>query len=96
MTEGATVKELAEKMERKSKDIIRSLMVRGVLATINQPLDADLDAASRAGLRRVRNILWFLVPDSMRAHFSFPGGAARFLGEIAGHHETVAFAQSNA
>ncbi len=39
--EGVTVKELAEKMERKSKDIIKSLMVKGILATINQPLDAD-------------------------------------------------------
>jgi translation initiation factor IF-2 len=42
VTEGATVKELAEKMERKSKDLIKSLMLKGVMATINQPLDNEL------------------------------------------------------
>ncbi|MFQ5788905.1 MAG: translation initiation factor IF-2 [Acidobacteriota bacterium] len=42
LTEGVTVKELAEKMEVKHKDLIKSLMSRGVLATINQTLDTDL------------------------------------------------------
>jgi translation initiation factor IF-2 len=39
ITEGVTVKELAEKMDRKAKDIISRLMARGILATMNQPLD---------------------------------------------------------
>jgi translation initiation factor IF-2 len=39
VTEGVTVKELAEKMGVKSKDLIRSLISKGILATINQPLD---------------------------------------------------------
>jgi translation initiation factor IF-2 len=34
-----TVKELSEKTDRKAKDIIARLMARGILATINQPLD---------------------------------------------------------
>ncbi len=42
LTEGVTVKELAEKMEVKHKDVIKSLMGRGVLATINQTLGTDL------------------------------------------------------
>ena len=42
ITEGVTVKELAEKMGRKSKDLIRSLMSRGLLVTINQPLDNEM------------------------------------------------------
>jgi len=42
ITEGVTVKELAEKMERKSKDLIRSLMSTGLLVTINQPLDNEM------------------------------------------------------
>ena len=42
LTEGATVKELAEKMEVKHKDLIKSLMNRGILATINQTLETDL------------------------------------------------------
>jgi translation initiation factor IF-2 len=39
ITEGVTVKELAEKMDRKAKDIITRLLARGILATMNQPLD---------------------------------------------------------
>ncbi|HEX9726797.1 MAG TPA: translation initiation factor IF-2 [Vicinamibacteria bacterium] len=42
LTEGVTVKELAEKMEVKHKDLIKALMGRGVLATINQTLSAEL------------------------------------------------------
>jgi translation initiation factor IF-2 len=42
ITEGVTVKELAEKMDRKAKDIIGRLMARGILATMNQPLDTKL------------------------------------------------------
>jgi len=42
LTEGVTVKELSEKMDRKSKDIIRKLIDRGILATINQPLDVEI------------------------------------------------------
>ncbi len=41
ISEGVTVKELSEKMGLKAKDIITRLMTRGVLATINQPLDVD-------------------------------------------------------
>jgi translation initiation factor IF-2 len=39
LSEVVTVKELAEKLNRKSKDVIAKLIARGVLATINQPLD---------------------------------------------------------
>ena len=41
LTEGVTVKELAEKLEVKHKDVIKVLLGRGVLATINQTLAAD-------------------------------------------------------
>ena len=41
LTEGVTVKELAEKLEAKHKDVIKALLGRGVLATINQTLDAE-------------------------------------------------------
>ncbi len=40
--EGITVKELAEKLNVKVKDIIGKLMMRGILATINQPLDGQV------------------------------------------------------
>jgi translation initiation factor IF-2 len=42
ITEGVTVKELAEKMDRKAKDIIGRLLARGILATMNQPLDTKM------------------------------------------------------
>src|SRR5262245_44528140 len=42
LSEGVTVKELAEKLNRKSKDIIKKLIDRGVLVTINQPIGAEL------------------------------------------------------
>jgi len=41
LSEGVTVKELAEKLNRKSKDVIAKLLTRGVLATINQPLNPE-------------------------------------------------------
>ena len=42
ITEGVTVKELSEKMDRKAKDIITRLLGRGILSTINQPLDVAM------------------------------------------------------
>ena len=41
LTEGVTVKELAEKLEVKHKAVIKVLLDRGILATINQTLDAE-------------------------------------------------------
>jgi translation initiation factor IF-2 len=45
LTEAVTVKELAEKLNRKSKDVIAKLITQGVLATINQPLEPDVAVA---------------------------------------------------
>jgi translation initiation factor IF-2 len=42
LVEGSTVKEFAEKLGIKPKDVVALLMQRGVLATINQPLNADV------------------------------------------------------
>ncbi|MBI4462020.1 MAG: translation initiation factor IF-2 [Acidobacteria bacterium] len=42
ITEGITVKELAEKLEVRVKDVIKVLFDRGILATINQTLDSTL------------------------------------------------------
>ena len=46
ITEGVTIKELAEKMGIRSKFIIQKLMAKGILASINQVL--DVEAASGA------------------------------------------------
>jgi len=42
ITEGVTLKELAEKMDIKSKFIIQKLIAKGILASINQTLDLDV------------------------------------------------------
>jgi translation initiation factor IF-2 len=41
ITEGVTIKELAEKMDIKSKYIIQKLISKGILASINQALDVE-------------------------------------------------------
>jgi translation initiation factor IF-2 len=46
LTEGVTVKELGEKMaDIKNSDIIKALLSRGVMATVNQTLEHDLAVA---------------------------------------------------
>jgi translation initiation factor IF-2 len=42
LTEGVSVKELAEKLDIKAKDIIKRLLDKGMFATLNQALDETL------------------------------------------------------
>jgi translation initiation factor IF-2 len=42
VTEGISVKDLAEKLEVRAKDLIASLLMRGVFVTVNQSLDGEL------------------------------------------------------
>ena len=51
LSEAVTVKELAEKLNRKSKDVIAKLLSKGVFANINQPLDPQMaiDVAQEFG-----------------------------------------------
>src|SRR6185503_18137612 len=42
LTEGLTVKDLAEKLDVLAKDMQKKLMDRGVFATINQTLDKEM------------------------------------------------------
>jgi len=42
ITEGISVKDLAEKLGVRAKDLITRLLARGVFATVNQTLDAEL------------------------------------------------------
>jgi translation initiation factor IF-2 len=42
VTEGVSVKDLAEKLEIRAKDLIATLLMRGVFVTVNQTLDAEL------------------------------------------------------
>jgi translation initiation factor IF-2 len=51
IVEGSTVKEFAEKLGIKPKDVVTLLLQRGVFATINQPLNTDVakDLGKRFG-----------------------------------------------
>ncbi len=51
VTEGVSVKDLAEKLEVRGKDLIATLLVRGVFVTVNQTLDGELvkDVAAQFG-----------------------------------------------
>ncbi|QQS47009.1 MAG: translation initiation factor IF-2 [Acidobacteriota bacterium] len=42
MVEGSTVREFAESIDAKPRDIVTQLMQRGVMATINQTINADM------------------------------------------------------
>ena len=51
VTEGISVKDLAEKLEIRAKDLIAALLMRGVFVTVNQLLDAAMvkDVAAKFG-----------------------------------------------
>jgi translation initiation factor IF-2 len=51
VTEGISVKDLAEKLEIRAKDLIAALLMRGVFVTVNQSLDATMvkDVAAKFG-----------------------------------------------
>ncbi len=51
VTEGISVKDLAEKLDIRGKDLIATLLMRGVLVTVNQSLDTELvkDVARQFG-----------------------------------------------
>jgi translation initiation factor IF-2 len=51
VTEGISVKDLAEKLDVRGKDLIATLLMRGVFVTVNQSLDGELvkDVAAQFG-----------------------------------------------
>jgi len=59
LSEGVSIKELAERMDVKSKDIMRVLIQRGVMTTINQPLDPETAKAIAAEFNFTAEILSF-------------------------------------
>src|ERR1019366_5215802 len=51
VTEGISVKDLAEKLDIRAKDLIATLLMSGVFVTVNQSLDAEMvkDVAAKFG-----------------------------------------------
>jgi len=59
ITEGISVKDLAEKLEVRAKDLISRLLARGVFATINQTLDAELAGETARFFGAETNVITF-------------------------------------
>jgi translation initiation factor IF-2 len=59
ITEGITVKELAEKLDVRAKDVIKVLLDRGMLATINQSLDVQLAGEIAQGFNASTSVISF-------------------------------------
>jgi translation initiation factor IF-2 len=59
ITEGISVKDLAEKLEIRAKDLIARLLARGVFATINQTLDTELASEMARFFGAETNIISF-------------------------------------
>ena len=51
VTEGISVKDLAEKLDVRAKDLIATLLMSGIMVTVNQSLDAEMvkDVAAKFG-----------------------------------------------
>jgi translation initiation factor IF-2 len=59
ITEGISVKDLAEKLEIRAKDLIARLLLRGVFATINQTLDSELASEMARFFGAETNVITF-------------------------------------
>jgi translation initiation factor IF-2 len=51
VTEGISVKDLAERLEVRAKDLIATLLMNGIFVTVNQSLDAEMvkDVSAKFG-----------------------------------------------
>ena len=80
ITEGISVKDLAEKLGIRAKDLIARLLARGVFATINQTLDAELASEMARFFGADTNVITF----EEQASKDITEGAA---GEVGGGEE---------
>ncbi|HWX56340.1 MAG TPA: translation initiation factor IF-2, partial [Verrucomicrobiae bacterium] len=80
IAEGISVKDLAEKLEVRAKDLIARLMMQGVLATVNQTLDFEL----------AKNLARHFGADV--ESITFEEQAAQEMAEMAGTAEEAAAA----
>ncbi len=78
--EGISVKDLAEKLGIRAKDLIARLLARGVFATVNQTLDADLASEVARHFGATTDIITFeeqLAKDSVPADSGKEEGATQ-------------------
>lgn len=74
ITEGISVKDLAEKLGIRAKDLIARLLARGVFATINQTLDAELASEMARFFGADTNVISFEEQAQKEMAEAAPGG----------------------
>ncbi len=82
ITEGISVKDLAEKVEVRAKDVIARLMARGVFATINQTLDAELAKEMARQFGADANVISFEEQEAQALGESPIAGEEKAGGEV--------------
>ena len=74
ITEGISVKDLAEKVGVRAKDVIARLLSRGVMATVNQTLDAELAREMARQFGAEAQVITFEEATAKEAAEILPGG----------------------
>jgi translation initiation factor IF-2 len=74
ITEGISVKDLAEKIGVRAKDVIARLLARGVMATVNQTLDAELAREIARQFGADAQVITFEEATAKEAAEILPGG----------------------
>ncbi len=59
ITEGITVRELAEKLDVRAKEVLKTLLDRGIFASINQALDAQTATTLAEAFNGIVNVISF-------------------------------------
>ncbi len=59
ITEGVTVRDLAEKLDVRAKDLLKVLLDRGIFASINQPLDVQMATSLAQSFNGVVKVITF-------------------------------------
>ena len=80
ITEGISVKDLAEKLGIRAKDLIARLLARGVFATVNQTLDAELATEMAKHFGASTDVITFeeqLAQDNVSTEASGEDGTAQ-------------------
>jgi translation initiation factor IF-2 len=83
ITEGISVKDLAEKLDIRVKDVISRLLGRGVFATVNQTLDAELASEMARFFGAETNVITFEEQAAKDTDAASAGSEESSVGAIA-------------
>jgi len=82
ITEGISVKDLAEKLEIRAKDLIARLLAKGVFATINQNLETELATEMARFFGAEANVISFEEQAAKEMADTTEGGEEATAGEV--------------